>query len=91
MAVVIRIPTALCAVADGRSEIEVQAATVRDALEEAIARWPALRRHLYAEDGRLRSYVNIYVNEEDIRWGAGESSEVAAGDVITIVPSIAGG
>ena len=91
MAVVIRIPAALRPVVDGRSEFEVQAATVRGALEQAIAKWPALRRHLYGEDGRLRSYVNIYLNEEDIRWGAGEASEVSSGDVITIVPSIAGG
>lgn len=91
MAVVIRIPAALRPVVDGRAEFEVQAATVRGAPEEAIARYPALRRHLYGEDGRLRSYVNVYVNEEDIRWGAGEASEVASGDVITIVPSIAGG
>ena len=57
MAVMIRIPAALRAVVDGRSEFEVQAATVRGALEEAIARYPALRRHLYGEDGRLRSYT----------------------------------
>lgn len=91
MAVVIRIPAALRPVVDGRAEFEVQAATVRGALEQAIAQWPALRRHLYGEDGRLRNYVNIYLNEEDIRWGAGEASEVSSGDVITIVPSIAGG
>ncbi|HEX7117312.1 MAG TPA: MoaD/ThiS family protein [Longimicrobiales bacterium] len=91
MGVIIRIPAALRVVAGGRAELEVQAGTVRGALEEAIARCPALRRHLYGEDGRLRSYVNVYVNEDDIRWGGGESRGVGDGDVITIVPSIAGG
>ncbi|HEX6940409.1 MAG TPA: MoaD/ThiS family protein [Longimicrobiales bacterium] len=91
MAVLIRIPAALRVVADGCPEIEVRADTVGAALAQAIARFPALRRHLYGDDGRLRSFVNVYVNEEDVRWGAGEAWRVADGDVITILPSIAGG
>ncbi len=91
MTVTIRIPAALRAVADGRAEVEVQAGTVGDALGRAVERHPALRRHIYGEDGRLRSFVNVYLNEDDIRWGAGEAAAVGEGDVITIIPSIAGG
>jgi adenylyltransferase/sulfurtransferase len=77
--------------ADGKTELAVQARTVGEALEEAVTKHPALRRHLYAEDGLIRGYVNIFLNDEDIRQLSGEATVVGAGDQVLVVPSIAGG
>jgi adenylyltransferase/sulfurtransferase len=72
--------------------VEVEASTVAEALSQLAARHSALKRHLYGEDGRLRSFVNVYLNDEDIRYLAdGQETGLRAGDEIRIVPSIAGG
>jgi adenylyltransferase/sulfurtransferase len=86
------IPTPLRPYVDGRDAVELEADTVADALSKLAARHSALQRHLYGEDGRLRSFVNVYLNDEDIRYLAdGERTAVKPGDEIRIVPSIAGG
>src|SRR5712664_3927871 len=85
------IPTPLRQYAENRDAVEVEAKTVREALADLIKRHDQLRRHLFAEDGRLRDYVNIYVNEEDIRYLEREGTALRGGDTISIVPSIAGG
>jgi adenylyltransferase/sulfurtransferase len=87
----IRLPAPLLHCAAGRAEIEARGATVGAALASAVAEYPALRRHLYREDGELRGDVNIYLNDEDIRHLAGEATAVRAGDELQVVPSIAGG
>jgi len=87
----VRLPTPLRAFADDRAEVVVEAGTVGGALAGVIGLYPHLRRHLYGEDGALRSFVNVYLNDEDVRYLAGEGTEVRDGDVVTIVPSIAGG
>jgi molybdopterin converting factor small subunit len=56
-----------------------------------VAQHPELRRHLYGEDGKLRAFVNLYLNDEDIRYLQKEATAVKDGDDISIVPSIAGG
>jgi adenylyltransferase/sulfurtransferase len=56
-----------------------------------VAQHPELRRHLYGEDGKLRAFVNLYLNDEDIRYLQKEATAVKEGDDISIVPSIAGG
>jgi molybdopterin/thiamine biosynthesis adenylyltransferase/rhodanese-related sulfurtransferase/molybdopterin converting factor small subunit len=89
--VVVRIPAALRAYVGGAGEVEVQGETVGAALQDLTARFPELRRHLYGDDGRLRSFVNIYLNEEDVRHLGGEGTAIRPGDALTIVPSIAGG
>ncbi|HEV2387149.1 MAG TPA: ubiquitin-like small modifier protein 1 [Candidatus Acidoferrales bacterium] len=91
MAVTVLIPTALRQYAGRESRIDVQAGTVGEALEALAARYEELRRHLYADSGRLRSFVNVYVNQEDIRNLAKEETPLSDGDTVTIVPSIAGG
>lgn len=91
MGVTVRIPAPLRDHAGGRAEIKIEAATAREALELLALRHPALRRHLFTDEGRLRGYVNVYVNQDDTRGLAGEATAVAAGDVVSIVPSIAGG
>lgn len=91
MSVTIRLPAPLRHCAAGSSEIEVEAGTVAAALAGAVELHPTLRRHLFTEDGRLRGYVNVYLNDADIRDLEGESTAVEPGDELTIVPSIAGG
>lgn len=91
MNVTVRLPAPLRPYADGRDAVVVGGRTVGEALGALVERYPVLRRHLYADDGRLRAYVNVYLNEEDVRHLEGEATVVAEGDVLTIVPSIAGG
>jgi len=87
----ILIPTPLRPFVGKRDVVEVEGATVGDALQGLIGQYGDLRRHLYNEDGRLRSFVNIYVNDEDIRHLDREKTTLKAGDTISIVPSVAGG
>lgn len=91
MAVTIVIPTPLRQFAGGNSEIEVQAATAGEALEKLTAEHAELRKHLYNEQNALRNFVNIYVGDEDIRHLDGTETAVKDGEMIMIVPSIAGG
>ena len=71
--------------------MEVQAGSIGDALTDLIAQHPELRRHLYTDDGKLRAFVNVYLNDEDVRYLQKEATAVKEGDTISIVPSIAGG
>jgi len=91
MMTTVRIPAALRDFTDGRDEVYVDADSVDHALHHIVAVHPALRRHLYTEGGALRNYVNVFVNEDEIRTLDGLQTRVADGDVLFIVPSIAGG
>lgn len=89
--VTVRVPGPLRSVADGAGEVAVTCATVGEALDDLLDRHPGLRRHLRTETGGLREHVNVFLNDDDIRYLDGEATVVAQGDVVTIVPSIAGG
>lgn len=91
MAVTIVIPTPLRQFAGGQSEIEIEANTAGEALEQLTTRHADLRKHLYNDGGNLRNFVNVYVGDEDIRDLDGLETEVKSGNEILIVPSIAGG
>lgn len=91
VAVAVRLPGALRALAAGAGETVVRGATVARALDDLLARYPALQRHLRTEAGALREHVNLFVNDDDIRYLDGEATALVEGDTITIVPSIAGG
>jgi molybdopterin/thiamine biosynthesis adenylyltransferase/rhodanese-related sulfurtransferase/molybdopterin converting factor small subunit len=91
MSVTIAIPTALRNFADGQSRIELQATTAGEALAQLTSQYAELRRHLYDDKNRLRSFVNVYVNDEDIRHQSGADTPLKHGDTLMIVPSIAGG
>lgn len=91
MPVRVMIPTPLRAYAGRQESLELEASSVGALLESLTTQYPDLRKHLYSPEGRLRSFVNIYVNDEDIRYRQGEATALAAGDVVSIVPSIAGG
>ncbi len=85
------IPTPLRQYAERRTTVELSAATVAEALASLTAQHPDLRRQLFTDDGRLRSFVNVYVNDEDIRYLQRENTRVSDSDTIAIVPSVAGG
>jgi molybdopterin converting factor small subunit len=86
------IPTPLRAYTAGKEEVEVNSATIAGALDELTVTYPDLRKHLFTSDGKLRAFVNIYLNDEDVRYlAAKEATEVSPGDTLSIIPSIAGG
>ena len=88
----IHIPTPLRAYTGGQPSVSVPGATVGEALEQLVGVYPDLRQNLYTADGKLRSFVNIYLNDDDIRYlPAKEATAAAEGDELTIIPSIAGG
>jgi molybdopterin/thiamine biosynthesis adenylyltransferase/rhodanese-related sulfurtransferase/molybdopterin converting factor small subunit len=91
MPVTITIPTPLRQFAAGQSEIQVEAQTAGEALNQLTTTHSELRRHLFNDQNALRNFVNIYVNDEDIRHINGPETPVKDGDTILIVPSIAGG
>src|SRR5207248_8207397 len=91
MPVTITIPTPLRQFADGQSEIQVNASTAGEALDKLTSTHSELRRHLFNDQNALRNFVNVYVNDEDIRHTDGPATPVKEGDTIMIVPSIAGG
>lgn len=88
----IQLPTVLRDCADGRAEHQAEARRVADALESLALAYPLLRRHLFDVAGELRPYVNVYLNQDEVRdLPAGVATEVRDGDVLLILPSIAGG
>src|SRR5437764_12455976 len=87
----VNIPTPLRQFADGRAAVEVSGKTVGDALGDLTRQYPDLKRHLYDDTGRLRAFVNIYLNDHDIRYLEKDNTPLSDGDSISIVPSIAGG
>jgi len=91
MPVTITIPTPLRQFAAGQSEIQVEATTAGEALDQLTSTHAELRKHLFNDQNALRNFVNVYVNEEDIRHSDGPNTPVKEGDTILIVPSIAGG
>ena len=91
MSVIIEIPTAFRRFTEGAPKIDCSAATVAAALNELTTRFPALSRHVRDDSGQIRQFLNIYLNDEDIRFLGGESSPLKEGDRVLLVPSIAGG
>lgn len=85
------IPTPLRQYVDKKDSVEVGGATVGEVLTGLTGQYPDLRKNLYNDEGKLRSFVNIYLNDEDIRYMGKDATAVKDGDTITIVPSIAGG
>lgn len=91
MPVKIIIPTPLRQYTGKQDTVEIQAKTVGEALSNVTAQYADLRRHLFSEEGKLRSFVNVYLNDEDIRFLEKEKTPLRDNDIISIVPSIAGG
>ena len=91
MAITIEIPTAFRRFTDGAPRLESGARTVAEALNELVTQFPALSRHVRDDEGQIRQFINVYLNDEDIRFLGGEASALKDGDKLLLVPSIAGG
>jgi len=91
MGVKVMIPTPLRPYAGRQESVDLKAGTVAEALAALTGQYGDLRKHLYSDDGKLRSFVNVYVNDEDIRYLQKDRTPLKDGDTISIVPSIAGG
>jgi len=91
MAINVRIPSVLRNLTAGKDTIEVQARTVDEALNAVEAAFPGIKARLCDDAGKLRRFVNVFVAEEDIRFLEGQTTPVKDGDLIDIVPAIAGG
>lgn len=89
--VTVHIPTPLQSMTDENDTVEVRGRTIGDAIQALTDEFPELRQHLYKEDGSLRSFVNIYLEDEDIRYLDNEDTPLEDGQTLSIVPSIAGG
>jgi molybdopterin converting factor small subunit len=87
----IRIPTPLRTYADGQSEATVDGATVREAMSDLITQFPALQPHLFNGNSELRPFVNLFLNDENIRDLQGLDTPIDADDRLMLIPSIAGG
>jgi molybdopterin converting factor small subunit len=87
----ILIPTPLRQFAEKQDAVELSGATVGEVLGSLTTRFPDLKQHLFNDEGKLRSFVNVYLNDEDIRYIKKDASPVKDSDTLSIVPSIAGG
>ncbi|WP_447973165.1 MoaD/ThiS family protein [Nitrospira sp. Kam-Ns4a] len=87
----VRIPTPLRPLTKGQGEVEAKASTIAEMIEHLNSTHPGLKDRLCDERGELRRFVNIYVNEEDIRFLKGKDTTLKDGDEVSIVPAIAGG
>ena len=91
MATRILIPTPLRPYTDKKDAVEADGATIAELLSDLTTKHSGLKAHLYNEQGKLRSFVNVYLNDEDIRYLEKEKTAVKPGDTISIIPSVAGG
>ena len=91
MPIKVLIPTPLRPYAGKQDVVSVEGATVGELLSNLTEQYAELRKHLYTDEGRLRSFVNVYVNDDDIRYLEHEQTAVKSGDTVSIVPSVAGG
>ena len=87
----IHIPTPLRPFTDKKESVEVSGATVGELLKDLTTRHDGLKKHLYTDEGRLRNFVNVYLNDEDIRYTGGVETAVKAGDTLDVLPALAGG
>ncbi len=89
--VTIHIPTPLRNYTEGRATLDLEGTTVGEILNHMVEQFPDLKQHLFDEQGHLRPFVNIFVNDEDIRHREGLNTPVKDGDTVSLIPSIAGG
>ncbi|MDR0915624.1 MAG: MoaD/ThiS family protein [Oscillospiraceae bacterium] len=91
MAVTLLVPTALRTFTDGKKELEIAATTVGEAVTALADTYPDIKKHLYEDSGELRSFINIFVGETNIKSTGGLGTAVRDGDTVMLVPAIAGG
>ena len=87
----VKIPTQLRSLTDDAPEVEAQGSTISEIVDDLEARYPGLKERLMDDSGKLRRFVNIYVNDEDVRFLDGTGTEVPDGAKLSIIPAVAGG
>lgn len=91
MAVTIRIPTVLRPATGGQRSVDVEGSTVGQVLDALVDGHPQVREQVFTPDGSLHRFLNVYVNDDDVRYTGGLSTSVASGDEVTLLPAVAGG
>jgi molybdopterin synthase sulfur carrier subunit len=91
MAVIVRIPTPLQGLTNNLSEVAAEGETISELMSNLDEKYPGLKQRIYDDSGKLRRFVNVYVNDEDIRFLDNEETAVRDGSEVSIIPSIAGG
>ena len=91
MSITVRIPTPLQKLTGGKSEVEAEGKDVRELIENLEKNFPGIKERLCDEQGKVRRFINIYVNEEDIRFLQQDQTSLKDGDEVSIIPAIAGG
>jgi molybdopterin synthase sulfur carrier subunit len=91
MAVTVRVPTPLQRLTNGQGEVQCDGKSVAELLADLERRYPGIKERICDEHGKLRRFVNVFVNDEDIRFMQGEQTAVKDGDEVSIIPAIAGG
>ena len=91
MAVTVRLPTIMRANAGGQSEISAEGATIGEIIDDVVRQFPGTASHLRAPDGGVHRFVNVYLNDEDVRYLGKLDTKVGEGDTVSIVPAVAGG
>ena len=91
MPVLVRIPTPLQRITNGQGEVACEGKTVQELLSDLERRYPGIKERLCDEQGKLRRFVNVFVNDEDIRFLQGDQTSLKDGDEVSIIPAIAGG
>ena len=91
MAVTVRIPTPLQRLTNGQGEVPCDGKTVTELLTDLECRYPGIKERICDQQGKLRRFVNVFVNEEDIRFLQGDQTAIKDGDEVSIIPAIAGG
>ncbi len=91
MSIKVRIPTPLQQLTNNQAEVESEGETVRELIEDLEKKYPGLKERICDENGKVRRFINFYVNEEDVRFLKGDDTPVKDGDEVSIIPAIAGG
>ncbi len=91
MSVKVKLPTILRKHAGGEPHVQAEGATLRDLLSDLEARFPGITKNIVSEDGALHRFINIYVNDEDVRYLGSLETFVKEGDTVSILPAVAGG
>ena len=91
MSVEIIIPLVLRQYAENRDSVKLSGQNIGELLDNLMQKFTNMKKHLFSEDGQIRNFVNVYVNDDDIRYLENNATQLKEGDVISIIPSVAGG
>jgi MoaD family protein len=91
MSVQVKIPTVLRKHTDGEAQVQASGATIGELVEDIANRYPDFKAKVVSEDGQLHRFINVYSNDEDVRYLDGLNTKVSDGDVVSILPAVAGG